>query len=251
MRNVALKLMYNGTAYHGWQVQKTEITVAETLEKALATICGHPVKVTGCGRTDAGVHARLMVAHVDAPFVLDDTAQWVHRLNRMLPPDIVVYRICRVKPDAHSRFDAQSRTYRYYISCGKNPFEGRYRWTMEGKALDVDRMNEAAAHLLQYTDFTSFSKLHTDVKTNNCRITHAGWTRSGNDLVFEITADRFLRNMVRAIVGTLVEVGRGKLSVAGFCSIIEARDRCKAGTSAPGNALFLTDITYPEELFIR
>ena len=122
---------------------------------------------------------------------------------------------------------------------------------MEGKALDVDRMNEAAAHLLQYTDFTSFSKLHTDVKTNNCRITHAGWTRSGNDLVFEITADRFLRNMVRAIVGTLVEVGRGKLSVAGFCSIIEARDRCKAGTSAPGNALFLTDITYPEELFIR
>ena len=167
------------------------------------------------------------------------------------PPDIVVYRICRVKPDAHSRFDAQSRTYRYYISCGKNPFEGRYRWTMEGKTLDVERMNEAAAHLLQYTDFTSFSKLHTDVKTNNCRITHAGWTRSGNDLVFEITADRFLRNMVRAIVGTLVEVGRGKLSVAGFCSIIEARDRCKAGTSAPGNALFLTDITYPEELFLQ
>lgn len=244
-------LAYDGTEYHGWQRQPNGISVQERLEKAVSLLFRSETAVTGAGRTDAGVHARLMVAHVDAPFVLDDTAQWAHRLNRMLPPDIVVYRICRVKPDAHSRFDAQSRTYRYYISCGKNPFEGRYRWTMEGKALDVDRMNEAAAHLLQYTDFTSFSKLHTDVKTNNCRITHAGWTRSGNDLVFEITADRFLRNMVRAIVGTLVEVGRSKLSVAGFCSIIEARDRCKAGTSAPGNALFLTDITYPEELFIR
>lgn len=122
---------------------------------------------------------------------------------------------------------------------------------MDGKRLDIDRMNEAASHLLRYTDFTSFSKLHTDVKTNNCRITRAGWSLTGNDLVFEITADRFLRNMVRAIVGTLVDVGRGKLSVADFCAIIEARDRCKAGTSAPGNALFLTDITYPEELFLR
>ena len=197
------------------------------------------------------VPARLMVAHADLPTLLPTPEEWVHRLNRLLPSDIVIYRICPVRADAHSRFDALSRTYHYYIACRKDPFQGRYRWVMDGKRLDIDRMNEAASHLLRYTDFTSFSKLHTDVKTNNCRITRAGWSLTGNDLVFEITADRFLRNMVRAIVGTLVDVGRGKLSVADFCAIIEARDRCKAGTSAPGNALFLTDITYPEELFLR
>ena len=192
-----------------------------------------------------------MVAHADLPTLLPTPEEWEHRLNRLLPSDIVIYRICPVRADAHSRFDALSRTYHYYIACRKDPFQGRYRWVMDGKRLDIDRMNEAASHLLRYTDFTSFSKLHTDVKTNNCRITRAGWSLTGNDLVFEITADRFLRNMVRAIVGTLVDVGRGKLSVADFCAIIEARDRCKAGTSAPGNALFLTDITYPEELFLR
>ena len=191
-----------------------------------------------------------MVAHFDSETVLPDMVEYAERLNRILPKDIAVAKIVPVRSEAHSRFDALSRTYHYYITTEKNPFTRNYSMKIHSP-LDWDAMNRAAARLFDYTDFTSFSKLHTDVKTNNCRITHAGWTRSGNDLVFEITADRFLRNMVRAIVGTLVEVGRGKLSVAGFCSIIEARDRCKAGTSAPGNALFLTDITYPEELFIR
>ena len=244
-------LAYDGTAYHGWQRQPNGISVQVCIEKALSLLLRCDIAVTGAGRTDAGVHARLMVAHADIPYSLDDAGEWVHKLNRVLPPDIVIYRIRPVKPDAHSRFDALSRTYRYYISYEKNPVEGKYRWTMAGKTLNIDRMNEAAGYLLQYTDFTSFSKLHTDVKTNNCRITHAVWTPTGNDLVFEITADRFLRNMVRAIVGTLVEVGRGKLSIKDFRSVIEARDRCKAGTSAPGNALFLTGITYPEELFLR
>ena len=244
-------LAYDGTAYHGWQRQPNGLSVQERIEEALSLLLRRETAVTGAGRTDAGVHARLMVAHADLPTLLPTPEEWVHRLNRLLPSDIVIYRICPVRADAHSRFDALSRTYHYYIACRKDPFQGRYRWVMDGKRLDIDRMNEAASHLLRYTDFTSFSKLHTDVKTNNCRITRAGWSLTGNDLVFEITADRFLRNMVRAIVGTLVDVGRCKLSVADFCAIIEARDRCKAGTSAPGNALFLTDITYPEELFLR
>ena len=244
-------LAYDGTAYHGWQRQPNGLSVQERIEEALSLLLRRETAITGAGRTDAGVHARLMVAHADLPTLLPAPEEWVHRLNRLLPSDIVIYRICPVRADAHSRFDALSRTYHYYIACRKDPFQGRYRWVMDGKRLDIDRMNEAASHLLRHTDFTSFSKLHTDVKTNNCRITRAGWSLTGNDLVFEITADRFLRNMVRAIVGTLVDVGRGKLSVADFCAIIEARDRCKAGTSAPGNALFLTDITYPEELFLR
>ncbi len=244
-------LAYDGTAYHGWQRQPNGLSVQERIEEALSLLLRRETAITGAGRTDAGVHARLMVAHADLPTLLPTPEEWEHRLNRLLPSDIVIYRICPVRADAHSRFDALSRTYHYYIACRKDPFQGRYRWVMDGKRLDIDRMNEAASHLLRYTDFTSFSKLHTAVKTNNCRITRAGWSLTGNDLVFEITADRFLRNMVRAIVGTLVDVGRGKLSVADFCAIIEARDRCKAGTSAPGNALFLTDITYPEELFLR
>ena len=244
-------LAYDGTAYHGWQRQPNGLSVQERIEEALSLLMRRETAITGAGRTDAGVHARLMVAHADLHTLLPTPEEWEHRLNRLLPSDIVIYRICPVRADAHSRFDALSMTYHYYIACRKDPFQGRYRWVMDGKRLDIDRMNEAASHLLRYTDFTSFSKLHTDVKTNNCRITRAGWSLTGNDLVFEITADRFLRNMVRAIVGTIVDVGRGKLSVADFCAIIEARDRCKAGTSAPGNALFLTDITYPEELFLR
>lgn len=244
-------LSYNGATYHGWQRQPNGISVQECIEKALTTLVRQEMSITGAGRTDAGVHARLMVAHVDIPFKLDDTTMWVHRLNRLLPPDIAIHRIVAVTPDAHSRFDATARTYRYYISGQKNPFEGNFRWTMNADSLDVDAMNAAAEKMMEYTDFTSFSKLHTDVKTNNCRITRARWTRNGNDLVFEITADRFLRNMVRAIVGTLVEVGRGKISIDDFCRVIEAKDRCKAGTSAPGNALFLTDIVYPERLFIE
>ncbi len=221
--------------------------------KGLATVLQQEVEVVGAGRTDAGVHASLMVAHVDYEGERLDEPRFVERLNRVLPQDIAVYRICRVKPDAHARFDATGRTYQYFITTRKSPFGRQYRYRIQGEP-DVERMNEAARLLYGYSDFTSFSKLHTDVKTNNCKITYAEWTREKtmeekDTWVFTITADRFLRNMVRAIVGTLLEVGRGKLTVDGFRKVIEQKDRGSAGTSAPGQGLFLVDVTYPEELF--
>lgn len=216
--------------------------------RALATLLRREVDVVGAGRTDAGVHASLMVAHFDSEETLD-THLVADKLNRLLPPDISVYRLRAVKPDAHARFDAVSRTYKYYVTTAKSPFNRQYRCRLFQQP-DFERMNEAARTLFDYTDFTSFSKLHTDVKTNNCRIMHAAWTQVDEvTWVFTIRADRFLRNMVRAVVGTLLEVGRGKLSVEGFRRVIEQKDRCKAGTSVPGNALFLVDISYPEELF--
>ena len=212
MQRYFIYLAYDGTAYHGWQIQPNGDSVQECLMRALATLMRREVEVIGAGRTDAGVHASLMVAHFDSDEPLD-TVFFTDKLNRLLPPDISIYRIRAVKPDAHARFDATAR--------------------------------------IDYTDFTSFSKLHTDVKTNNCRIMHAAWTQVDDvTWVFTIQADRFLRNMVRAVVGTLLEVGRGKLTVEGFRRVIEQKDRCKAGTSVPGNALFLVDVTYPEELFI-
>lgn len=173
------------------------------------------------------------------------------KLNRLLPPDIAVYQVRRVVQDAHARFDATYRTYKYYITTCKDPFIRHYAWRVF-QSLDFEKMNEAAQVLFDYTDFTSFSKLHTDVKTNNCRIMQAHWDQAGPyEWVFTIQADRFLRNMVRAIVGTLVEVGRGKLTVEGFRKVIEDKNRCSAGTSVPGNALFLVDIGYPEDLFLN
>ena len=242
-------LAYDGTNYHGWQIQPNGISVQECLMKALSTFLRCEIEVVGAGRTDAGVHASLMVAHFDYDGLLD-TVSVAEKLNRLLPPDISVYRVCRVKPEAHARFDATARTYKYYVTAVKYPFNRQYRWRIYS-SLDYERMNEAARTLFEYSDFTSFSKLHTDVKTNNCRIMHAAWTQVDDvTWVFTIQADRFLRNMVRAVVGTLLEVGRGKLTVAGFRRVIDQKDRCKAGTSVPGNALFLVDVTYPEELFI-
>ena len=248
MQRYFLYLSYDGAAYHGWQVQPNGDSVQQRLMDALATLLRQPVEVTGAGRTDAGVHARLMVAHFDSPSPLD-VALVADKLNRLLPPDIAVHRLRAVRADAHARFDATARTYQYYISTAKNPFNRAYAFRLF-HVPDFGRMNEAAQVLMQYTDFTSFSKLHTDVKTNNCRITRAGWTQADEDTwVFTIRADRFLRNMVRAIVGTLLEVGRGRLSIDGFRRVIEQKDRCKAGTSVPGHALFLTDIAYPDDLF--
>ncbi|MDR2691690.1 MAG: tRNA pseudouridine(38-40) synthase TruA, partial [Dysgonamonadaceae bacterium] len=178
-----------------------------------------------------------------------EAGELVEPLNRILPPDITVRKIIRVSPGAHARFDAVSRTYQYYISFRKDPFDYPFRYRLN-RLPDFDRMNEAAAVLFEYADFTSFSKLHTDVKTNLCRIIRAGWTQTGDVGIFTITADRFLRNMVRAVVGTLLDVGRGKLSIKGFRDIIESKDRCKAGASVPGNALFLTDIEYPPGIFL-
>lgn len=249
MARYFIYLAYDGTNYHGWQIQPNGASVQETLMKALSTFLRRPIEVVGAGRTDAGVHARLMVAHFDYDEILDE-AVVTDKLNRLLPPDISVYSVRRVSDDAHARFDATHRTYKYYITTSKSPFNRAYVWRIFNQ-LDIDRMNEAAAVLFDYIDFTSFSKLHTDVKTNNCRIMYAKWETCGeNEWVFTIQADRFLRNMVRAIVGTLIEVGRGKLTVEGFRRIIEEKNRCSAGTSVPGHALFLVDVGYPDSLFL-
>lgn len=248
MQRYFIYLAYDGTNYHGWQIQPNGISVQECLMKALSTFLRREIEVIGAGRTDAGVHASLMVAHFESEELLD-TDSVTDKLNRLLPPDISVYRVCRVRPDAHARFDATARTYKYYVTTVKYPFNRQYRCRVYNQ-LDYERMNEAARTLFEYTDFTSFSKLHTDVKTNICHITHAEWTQEDDvTWVFTIRADRFLRNMVRAIVGTLLEVGRGKLSIEGFRKVIEQQDRGKAGTSAPGNALFLVNVEYPESIF--
>ena len=248
MNRYFIYLGYNGKNFSGWQIQPNGLTVQQCLEEALGTLLRRPVPVVGAGRADAGVHARLMVAHFgwDAP--LADPAFLAEKLNRLLPKDIAVYRVVPVKPEAHARFDATSRTYKYYVTTRKDPFNYDLVYRMNGK-LDFEAMNEACKVLFDYIDFTSFSKLHTDVKTNNCRIYQAGWKQEGDVWVFTVQADRFLRNMVRAIVGTLLEVGRGKLTIDGFRKVIEAKDRCKAGGSVPGHALFLVNVTYPESLF--
>ncbi|MDL2247196.1 tRNA pseudouridine(38-40) synthase TruA [Bacteroides sp. OttesenSCG-928-J23] len=249
MQRYFIYLAYDGTNYHGWQIQPNGISVQECLMKALFTFLRREVEVVGAGRTDAGVHASLMVAHFDLEGELLDTKQLAIKLNRILPPDISVYKVCAVAPDAHARFDALSRTYKYYITTDKYPFQRQYRYRIHGMP-DFEKMNEAATLLYEYTDFTSFSKLHTDVKTNNCKVTHAQWVQEDAfTWVFTITADRFLRNMVRAIVGTLLEVGKGKLSPEGFRTVIEQKDRNKAGTSVPGQGLFLVNVEYPEKIF--
>jgi tRNA pseudouridine38-40 synthase len=249
MQRYFIYLAYDGTAYHGWQVQPNGVSVQGTLMSALATLLRREVEVVGAGRTDAGVHASLMVAHFDAEEPID-TERLTDKLNRLLPPDISVYKVVPVKPEAHARFSATSRTYIYTITTKKSPFLRAYAYRLVGiRSLDVARMNEAAKCLFRYTDFTSFSKVHTDVKTNNCKIMKAEWREKEPGVwEFTIQADRFLRNMVRAVVGTLLEVGRGKMSVEEFCRVIEQQDRCKAGSSVPGNALFLVDISYPETL---
>lgn len=249
MQRYFIYFAYDGSAYNGWQIQPNGTGVQECLMKALSILLRREVEVTGAGRTDAGVHAARMVAHFDHDAPLD-TLLLADKLNRLLPPDIGVLSLRPVRPDAHARFDAVARTYCYYVSTSKSPFLRQYRCRLY-RAPDFARMNEAAARLPGYTDFTSFSKLHTDVKTNNCRITRACWTQEDEHTwVFTIRADRFLRNMVRAIVGTLLDVGRGKLTVEGFCRIIEQRDRRRASTSAPGQALFLTDVEYPGDVFL-
>lgn len=239
MQRYFIYLSFNGAQYHGWQIQPNGITVQEVLEKALATLLRRETPVTGAGRTDAGVNARLMVAHFDAPIPLDNPTETADKLNRILPPDIAVYEIRPVIAEAHSRFDALSRTYKYYIIDHKSPFIESFACRYRGN-LDFDKMNTAAEQLYRYTDFTSFSKLHTDVKTNNCRVTFARWELEGERQVFTITADRFLRNMVRAIVGTLLDVGRGKLSVEDFCRIIEQKTVAPPELRFPAKRFFFT-----------
>jgi tRNA pseudouridine38-40 synthase len=240
---------YDGAAYHGWQVQPNAVTVQEVLEDALSKLMRQPVPLVGAGRTDSGVNAACMVAHADFPCEID-ARQLIYKLNRILPPDIAVSDVRRVKDDAHARFDAVSRRYMYRVVTEKSPFLRKYACRVSG-TVDFESMNKAACLLYEYTDFTSFSKLHTDVKTNNCKVTHAEWKQVGDsEWVFEIEADRFLRNMVRAIVGTLLMVGRGKMSIDGFRAVIENKARGEAGDSAPGEALFLVSVTYPESIFV-
>jgi tRNA pseudouridine38-40 synthase len=249
MNRFFIYISYNGDNYCGWQNQPNGISVQQKIEESLSLILRNPISITGAGRTDAGVHAYWMIAHFDWDGENFEPEVLKERLNRVLPYDIAILKIVRVCPEAHARFDAISRTYKYYIIKEKNPFEYPFRYRI-ASSLDFNKMNDAAQILLKYTDFTSFSKLHTDVKTNNCRIMKAEWAKEGNAWVFTIQADRFLRNMVRAIVGTLLEVGRGKLSLEGFQAVIEAQDRNKAGTSAPAHGLFLVDIEYPESVFL-
>ncbi len=244
-RRYFLQCSYKGTHYHGWQVQPNAISVQEVFEKALTTILREKIAVVGAGRTDTGVHASFFVLHFNVDEAEFDTEKLVYKLNSFLPADVAIQKIWRVDGELHARFSALSRTYKYYISVSKNPFATETSMSYY-KPLDIVQMNKAAEVLLDYEDFTSFSRLHTDVKTNNCKVVSAFWAEENNRLVFTIKADRFLRNMVRAIVGTLLEVGKGKLSVDGFKKIIELKNRGAAAASAPAQGLFLTNIEYPD-----
>ncbi|MBO7470396.1 MAG: tRNA pseudouridine(38-40) synthase TruA [Bacteroidaceae bacterium] len=238
-----ITLSYDGTRYHGWQIQPNGDSVQQCMQEALSTLLRKPVEVVGAGRTDTGVHARMMVAHFDWEEPLDGK-QLAYKLNKLLPGDIAVQEVRQVEDDMHARFSATSRTYHYYIHTRKDPFLQAYSWQIPF-ALDFEKMNEAAKVLLEYEDFTSFSKVNTDTKTNLCDLKEAYWEEvAAWQWRFTITANRFLRNMVRAIVGTLVEVGRGRTSIEEMRQIIEAKDRCQAGESVPGKALFLVDIKY-------
>jgi tRNA pseudouridine38-40 synthase len=243
-------ISYKGTSYHGWQAQPNSVTVQKILENALSLILGEEISTTGAGRTDTGVHASFFCAHFDSlSSDLSADEGLIFKLNRFLPGDISIISINKVHSAANARFSAISRTYIYYISLKKDPFLQSSSWYLYGD-IDTAKMNEACSIMEKHNDFTSFSKLHSNNKTNICRIYRAVWTVSGSKLVFTIKADRFLRNMVRSIVGTMVEVGYGKMSLAGFDEVITSRDRTRVGQSAPARGLFLSDIEYPEEIFL-
>ncbi len=237
-----IEFSYNGKNYFGYQIQPNAVSVQEEMEKALSTILRKDIKTTGAGRTDTGVHAKKIFAHFDTEKVLDQDLS--RKLNSFLPPDISVKRIFQVKDDFHARFDATYRTYEYYISLDKNPFTQDSAWQHWRRPLDINTMNEACKILFEYEDFTSFAKLHTDNKTNLCKIYKAEWEQEGSELKFTVSANRFLRNMVRAIVGTMVEIGAGKLKPEDLRTVIENKNRNSAGTSAPAHGLYLVDVGY-------
>ena len=238
-----IKLAYKGTNYFGWQYQPDAISVQETLNKALSTLLKTNIDILGAGRTDSGVHAKEMFAHFDYETEID-TQKIVYKLNSFLPKDIAIFDLIKVHDDAHARFDATKRTYEYHIHTKKNAFESDDSWYYS-LPLDVEKMNEACKILFEYTDFECFSKTHTDVNTFNCKIFEANWKQNEEKLVFTIAADRFLRNMVRAIVGTMINIGSGKVSLNDFRKIIESKNRSKAGFSVPAHGLYLTKIEYP------
>lgn len=241
---------YNGSNFFGWQIQPNHISVQESIETGLKLILKEEIEVVGCGRTDTGVHAKDYFAHFDYKELSDEEInQLKYRLNRYFSFDINIKSILRVRDNAHSRFDAIDRTYKYYIAKDKQPFNNDFSYYFP-RELDMEKMNLAASKLFNYEDFTSFSKLHTQVNNNNCKILYAKWEIENGLLVFTVSANRFLRNMVRAITGTLLEVGLGKIRVEDFERIIEAKDRNKAGISVSAKGLFLYSISYPNEIFL-
>jgi tRNA pseudouridine38-40 synthase len=241
-----IELSYNGKDYHGWQNQPNAISVQEVLEKAMTTLLKEKIAIVGAGRTDAGVHAKQMIAHFD---VLNekDVDKLKYNLNSFLPKDIAIHNIYKVNDDAHARFDAISRTYIYRISLVKNVFTFNDTYYFKQK-LDINKMNEATKILFEHKNFKCFSKSNTDVKTYNCNIMKAEWVIENDELVFTIKADRFLRNMVRAIVGTMIEIGTGKMKVEQLHDVIKSKDRSQAGASVPGHALYLSKIEYPKHI---
>lgn len=242
-----IRFSYFGKAYHGWQKQPNAITVQEVLEKALSTILREPIEVVGAGRTDTGVHAKEMFAHFDKAHI-ENTADLVNSLNSLLPSDIAVQSLKPVAPEAHARFDATARTYEYWVVREKHPFFKDHAHCVR-YPLNISAMNEAASILLKYEDFESFSKTHSDVKTFICDVRKAEWSERDELLVFTITADRFLRNMVRAITGTLLEVGMGKRESKDLDEIIQSKNRSNAGVSVPAKGLYLTQVNYPNSIF--
>ncbi|MCH7523907.1 MAG: tRNA pseudouridine(38-40) synthase TruA [Bacteroidetes bacterium] len=247
-----IELSYNGKAYHGWQNQSNAISVQEVLENALSTLLKEKISIVGAGRTDTGVHAIQMFAHFDTPKAFS-IEKLIYNLNSFLPNDIAVQDIFKVNDDAHARFDAISRAYKYRISSSKNVFSFNNTYSFK-KDLDVKKMNEAAKILFEYSNFKCFSRSNTDVKTFNCNILEAKWVFENDELVFIIKSDRFLRNMVRAIVGTMINIGIGKINAEDLHDIIKSKNRSQAGASVPGHALYLTKIEYPKnikEIFVQ
>ena len=253
-----LEVTYDGTRYHGWQVQHNAVSVQQKLNEALAIILRYPVETTGAGRTDTGVHAKQLFVHFDTQPLAGDaeTLEWdaasngliisslFRGLRGLLPHDIAVKRIIPVHSDAHARFDATLRSYEYHIHFYKDPFRHNFSWQVKNEP-DLERMNRAAAILMEYTDFSCFSKSNTQVKTNNCKIVRAEWVRKDDGIIFHISADRFLRNMVRAIVGTLMEIGYHEMEPEAIHQVIESKSRSNAGASVPACGLYLTEVKYP------
>jgi len=240
-----IELSFDGTPFYGWQIQPNHITVQEILQKGMSQILREQIILTGCGRTDTGVHARQFYAHFDTEQQLEkeDRQLLIYKLNRFLPKEIAIYTIFPVQPSQHARFDALDRTYRYYLNLKKEPFSSSFALPVYSH-IDIDKMNEVASYMLEINDFTSFSKRHTQVANNFCEVKKAVWFCENHQLIFEITANRFLRNMVRAIVGTLLDVGKEKYGLEQFKNIVNQKDRCKAGESVPAHALFLEKVRY-------
>ncbi len=240
-----IEIAYNGTAYHGWQIQKNALSVQEFVNKVLSTLCRQDIETLGCGRTDTGVHARQLFAHVDIPADIDVlNPQFLLSMNSMLPFDIMVKRFIKVAPDAHARFDATMRSYQYHIHFIKDPFLHNLSWLLRDKP-ELALMNQAAAILMEYQDFSCFSKSNTKTLTNNCLIQRAEWVKTENGIAFHISADRFLRNMVRAIVGTLIRVGKKEMEVEDIRKVIDSKNRSVAGESVAACGLYLTEVIYP------